>query len=306
MMKVSNTILWLSLVLIIFLAIYASIGLFSTGGQGPFQFSTLRGQNVEIFGSGIYRLDTTILAAGFRGTDAVTLFLALPIMAISLWLYKGGSRRGGFLLAGSLTYVLYNSFSFGTSAAYNPLFLIYTASFSISLFALFKLWAQFDFDILREQVLHRVPIRSIAIFLFIGGGVTALLWLSDILPPLMQGNPPALLGPYTTAITYFIDLSIITPLCFLAAIWLMRKDGRGLLLSFILVELLVMIGFIVIGQTVFQIQAGITFNQGQLIGMIGSWVIMGSIAIILWFKIFLRISDNQATQSPKLPNRQGK
>lgn len=276
----------------ILLAVYASLGLFSTGGQGEFQFTTLRGQTVDIFGKGIYRLDTTFFAAGFRGNDAVTIFLALPLMILSIILYRSGSRHGHFLLAGSLAYVLYNSFSMVTSAAYNPLFLLYTACFSASLFAIVKLWAQFDFGTLRERSLPKLPRRGPAIFLFIGGGMTALLWLSDILPPLMQGNPPVLLGPYTTAITYFIDLAVITPLCFMAGRWLLRGDGRGILLGFVLLNLLAMMGFIVIGQTISQIRAGILFSPGQFVGMISSWVVMGSIATVFGLKILRGISEN--------------
>jgi len=299
-MKVSKAVIWLSGVLIIFLAVYATLGLFSTGGQGAFQFTTLRGQTVDIFGNGIYRLDTTFNAAGFRGNDVVTIFLALPLMIISLLLYMGGSQRGGFLLAGSLAYVLYNSFSLGTSAAYNPLFLLYTASFSTSLFTLIRLWAQFDFKKLREQAQTGMPGNGTAILLFVGGGITALLWLSEILPPLIQGNTPALLGPYTTTITYFVDLAIMTPLCFQAARWLQRGDGRGIFLGFVLLQLLAMMGFIVIGQTIFQIQAGIIFSLGQFIGMIGSWVVMGSAAIYFGLIMLRKISDKQITHFPNL------
>jgi hypothetical protein len=303
MMKVSNAVIWLSGVVIIFLAVYANMGLFSTGGQGVFQFTTLRGQTVEIYGNGVYRLDTTFFAAGFRGNDVVTIFLVLPLMILSLLLYKSGSRRGGLLLAGSLAYVLYNSFSLGTSAAYNPLFLLYTASFSASLFALLKLWAQFDFDSLREQSLPGMPGYGIAIFLFVCGGMTALLWLSDLIPPLAHGKPPALLGSYTTAITYFVDLAIMTPLCFQAARWLLLRDGRGMLLGFVLLELLAMMGFIVLGQTIFQIRAGIIFSLGQFIGMISSWVVMGSTAMYFGVKMLRNISEKLVTHFPNLSFR---
>jgi hypothetical protein len=201
------------------------------------------------------------------------------LLIIAILLYRRGSLRGGFLLAGSLAYVLYNSFSLGTSAAYNPLFLLYIATFTASLFAMGMLWEQIDFNALQNHIKPGMPRRGAAIYLFIGGIATALLWLSDILPPLMQGNPPSLLGPYTTSITYFMDLSIVTPFCLLAGIWLLRRDSRGYLLGFMLLYLLALMGFIVMGQTAFQIRAGIVFSTGQFIGMIGSWVVMGSIAI---------------------------
>jgi hypothetical protein len=290
-MKTSNSIVWLSILVALLLTIYAGLGLFSATGAGAFTFTTLRGQSVDIFGRGIYRLDTTFFSAGFRGNDAVTIFLELPLMIAAILLYRRGSLRGGFLLAGSLAYVLYNSFSLGTSAAYNPLFLIYVVCFCLSLFAFGLLWAQVDFPGVQKRSRPGMPRRGAAIYLFIGGSVTALLWLSDILPPLMQGNPPALLGPYTTAITYFVDLGVITPLCILAGVWLIRKDARGSLAGFVLLYLLALMGFIVIIQTIFQIKAGIVFSTGQFIGMIGSWVIMGSIAIGFVLKMLRNLAE---------------
>ena len=278
-MKTSKPLIVLSCLVALLALIYAGLGLFWLDGGSSYPFTTLRGQSVDIFGQGVYRNDMIFFAAGFRGTDMVTVFLAVPLMLVATWFYGRGSLRGGFLLLGSLAYMLYNAFSLGTSAAYNPLFLLYVATFAASWFAFFLAWRQVDFAALSTNPLPKMPRRGVANFLFISGGVTALLWMSDLLPPLLQGNPPALLGPYTTAITYFIDLGVITPLCMLAGMWLLRRDPRGSLAGFALLYLLALMGFIVLGQTTFQINAGIMFSPGQLIGMIGSWIVMGGIAI---------------------------
>jgi hypothetical protein len=290
-MKISKQLIWLCWLIAFFLLIYAGMGLFWQSDGSPTTFTTLRGQTVDINGRGLYRNDTVFFSAGFRGNDAATVFLELPLLIIAILLYRRGLLRGGFLLAGSLAYILYNSFSLGTSAAYNPLFLLYIAAFTASLFAFGMLWTQMDFTALQNHILPGMPSRGAAIYLIIAGAATALLWLSDILPPLTQGNPPALLGPYTTSITYFVDLSIITPLCLLAGVWLLRSDARGYLVGFMLLYLLALMGFIVIGQTIFQRQAGIVFSTGQLIGMIGSWIVMGSIAIGFVIKMLRNLSE---------------
>lgn len=286
-MKISKNLIRLCWLIALLALIYAGLGLFWQTAGSPATFTTLRGESVEIAGNGLYRYDTVFFSAGFRGNDAVTILLELPLLVLAILLYRRGSLRGGFLLAGSLAYFLYNSFSLGTSAAYNPLFLLYVGTFTASLFACGILWAQFDFTALQTRVLPRMPRRGAAIYLIFAGAATALLWLSDILPQLAQGLPPVTLGPYTTSITYFVDLAVITPACFLAGAWLLRKEPRGYLLGFILLYLLALMGFIVLGQTIFQLNAGIVFNTGQLIAMIGSWLVMGSIAIgfvILWLR----------------------
>lgn len=272
---------------------YAAIGLFVMGDGQPSTFTTLRGQEVEIYGQGIYQLDTTFFGAGFRGADMITVFLAMPLMAVSIWLYARGSLRGGFLLVGSLVYTLYSALSLGTAAAYNPLFLMYTAAFTASLFALGLAWTQIDFAALPQRLLPKMPRRGAAVYLIFGGIATALLWFSDLLPPLLQsGSAPALLGPYTTTITYFIDLGLITPACLLAGTWLLRGNPRGYLLGFALLYLLTLMGCIVLGQTIFQTNAGVVFSTGQLIAMIGSWIVMGAIAVGFVVKMLKNVAPN--------------
>lgn len=296
-MKFSRSLANLSLLVAVLVLIYTVPGLFLQNGGPAAEFTTLRGQNVEIYGRGIYRFDTTFFAAGFRGTDLVTVFLAVPILIFSIYLYRKGSLRGGFLLIGSLVYMLYNSFSLGVGASYNPLFLIYIMAFSAGLFALGIAWTQLDFSKLPLRIQPGMPDRFAAIYLFIGGSATALLWLSDMLPPLVQsGSPPPLMGPYTTVITYFIDLGLITPACILAGVWLLRGNPRGYVLGFSLLYLLALMGFIVISQTVFQLNAGIVFSPPQLIGMIGSWIVLGAIAVRLVLSILRNISAENPVQ----------
>lgn len=291
-MKRSQPLILLASVAGFLVFVYAALGLFVTGGQ-PSTFTTLRGQEVEIYGQGIYRLDTTFFGAGFRGTDMITVFLAMPLMALAIWLYARGSLRGGFLLIGSLIYCLYNAFSMGTAAAYNILFLLYTATFTVSLFAVSLAWAQIDFAALPQRLLPGMPRRGAAIYLIFVGVATALLWLSDLLPPLLQsGSAPVLLGPYTTTITYFIDLGVITPVCVLAGIWLLHGNPRGYVIGFMLLYLLVLMGFIVLGQTIFQLNAGVVFSTGQLTAMIGSWIVMGAIAVWFVVKMLKNIAVN--------------
>jgi hypothetical protein len=293
LMKISKPLIWLCLLIALFVLVYAGLGLFWQDGGSPTPFTTLRGQTVEISGKGIYRYDTSFFYGGFRGNDAISLFVELPLLITAILLYRRGSLRGGCLLAGSLAYVLYNSFSLGTSAAYNPLFLLYTATFCASLFAIGMLWAQVDFESLSKRVLPKFPARGAAYLLFFVGIATALLWLSDIVPPLMQGATPGFLGPYTTAITYFMDLGIITPLCLLAGYWLLRHDARGYLVGFMLLYLLALMGVIVVAQTIFQVNAGVVFTTSQYIGMIGSWVVMGSIAIGFVSNFLWNLSDTR-------------
>ncbi|HEX5840233.1 MAG TPA: hypothetical protein VFY26_20510, partial [Anaerolineales bacterium] len=229
-MKISNTLTILSLLVALFAAVYAGIGLFSTGGEGSFDFTTLHGETVEIYGQGIYRNDAAFRAPIFRGTDAVTLFVCVPVLLLALAWYRRGSLRGGLLLTSMLAYFLYNSASLGFGAAYNNILLLYIASFSLSLFALVLAVQCIDLETLAARTSRQLPRTWISIFLFVAG-LSLMVWVMDIVVALASNSIPGTLGPYSTEATYMLDLGIILPAAYLAGILVLRRSPWGTLLA---------------------------------------------------------------------------
>ncbi len=296
-MKRSRTLLWLSWLAGLLALVYAGLGLFWQDAGSPFSFTTLHGQTVQIHGQGIYRYDTVLAAAGNRGTDAVTLLVALPLLVVASLLYRRGSLKGGLLLAGALTYFLYNSLSLAFGAAYNNLVFLYIAAFSASLFAFILACTAIDLPALPGHILPRMPHRGIAAFLCFAGIATAFIWLSDMAPAMAQGRAPLILASYTTVFTYVFDLAVITPATVLAGVLMLRRAPLGYLLAPVLMILCTLVGVAVIGQTTFQIRAGIVFNPGQFIGLIGSWIVMGVVAIGLTIAFFRNLSETPIASS---------
>lgn len=271
--------------------IVAGVGLFSQGGDGPFSFTTVYGDIVEIYGQGIYRHDSSFVAALFKGTDVITLFVGIPLLLTGYWLYRRGSLRGSIFLIGMLLYFLYLGVTYTFSAIFNSLFLVYTALFSAALFATILALTSFDTQYLASKVSSNMPHRGIAIFMFVAGLGTLMLWLSELIGPLMTGQAPANLGPYTTMFTHGFDSAVITPACVITGIHLLKRKPLGYLLAAPLLILCTLIGVVVIGQTISQTLAGFVFPIGVYIGMIGSWVVMGAFAIGLTVRFFRNVSD---------------
>jgi hypothetical protein len=69
----------------------ALLGLFKTAH--PVSFTTVRGDAVDLFGAGVYRYDSVFSGAGNRGTDVVTLLIALPLLVASVLGCRRGSLR---------------------------------------------------------------------------------------------------------------------------------------------------------------------------------------------------------------------
>ena len=77
--KPKPTTLYILSGLVILLGILISaIGLFSSAGTGPVNFTNQYGQSFEIYGKGIYAADSFFRAPIFRGTDLTVLVLAIP------------------------------------------------------------------------------------------------------------------------------------------------------------------------------------------------------------------------------------
>lgn len=289
-MKQNSALNWLVPLIAVLAIIIAGVGLFSQSGDGAFQFRTVYGDMVEIYGQGVYRHDSSFVAALFKGTDAVTLFAGIPLLLTGYWLYRRGSLRGGIFLIGILLYFLYLGVTYTFSAVFNSLFLVYTALFSASLFAVILALTSFDTQNLASKVTSGMPRRGIAIFMFVAGLGTLMLWLSELIGPLMKGQAPANLGPYTTMFTHGFDSAVITPACVITGVYLLKRKPLGYLLAAPLLILCTLIGVVVIGQTISQTLAGFVFPIGVYIGMIGSWVVMGAFSVGLAIRFFRNIS----------------
>jgi uncharacterized membrane protein YhhN len=91
--------------------------------------------------------------------------------------------------------------------------------------------------------------------------------------------------------THGFDSAIITPATVLTGILLLRRKPLGDFLVAPLLILCTLIGAVVIAQTISQTLEGIIFPIGVYIGMIGSWVLMGSFAIGLALRFFRNFSE---------------
>lgn len=109
---------------------------------------------------------------------------------------------------------------------------------------------------------------------------------SEVIPALISGQAPEIVGPYTTLFTLAFDSAVITPAAVLTGIFLLQGKPLGYLLAAPILILCTLVGVVVIGQTISQAIAGLIFPVGVYIGMIGSWVVLGGFAIGLLVAYF--------------------
>ena len=283
MKKVSWLIVLLASLTALLGGIAAGVGFFMDGPGEIFAFTTLRGQTVEIYGRGLYRLDTLFTAAGYRGQDAVALFMGVPLLVAAILLYQRRSLLGHLMLTGLLGYFLYLYASMALGAAYNPIFVVYVATFATSLFAFILSFNDAVLRLTGLDVVEAVPRVNLVVFMVVAGAVTLFVWGAPIVTALMEGVPPDRLDSYTTMVTYALDLAVITPATFICASLIFRKKSVGIVLAVPLLTLLVMLTPQIILSTIFQQRAGVPFTVGEMVGPVAGFVLLGGIA--LWLLI---------------------
>jgi hypothetical protein len=299
-MKTSKTVVRLSCLIIVLALVAAGTGLFWQDGGSPFAFTTLHGRTVQIYGQGLYHYDTVASAAQEQGQDAVTLFLGIPVLVLSLVLYRRGSLRGRLLLTGTLAYFLYTYASMAFYTAYNNLFLVYVALFSAGLFGFVLAFTSIDLQVLPAHFSPRLPHRGVAGFLFAVGVFLLVSWLGLIVPPLLQGRVPAQLESTTTLVIQVLDLGIIVPVAFLSGVLLLRRVPLGYLLAATVLIKFLTLGAAVTAMVVGQLLAGVPLGIGDVAG----FPILTLIGIGMTIMLLRNVSD--ATPAQPVPPPAGR
>jgi hypothetical protein len=198
----------------------SSIGIFSDNIEGPREVISVHGRKVTLYGKGAYHHMSEQVAPQGIAQDVVTLFIAIPMLFISLGIYNRGSVRGKILLAGTLAYFLVTYLFFTLMAMYNQLFLLWVINLSLCFYSFLIVFTSVDG---REIYFNTsLPNKFIGGFLMFCSTAIALLWLSVIIPPMLKHSVPEEVEHYTTLVVQALDLSILLPASFISG-WLLYK-----------------------------------------------------------------------------------
>lgn len=224
------------IVLIVLISLLAMLAaatpFFFTAGPGPSEYISVRGQSVELYGYGAYRHMPSDVAVQGLAQDLVTLFVGIPVLLLSLWLTYRGSKIGYLMLTGSVGYLFVQYTMYLAMAMYNELFLLWVALVLAS------------FQVLVKLLLHGTRVadpstppstatrRFVGYFLIANATLIGLLWLSVVVPPLLDGTLyPEGLSHFTTMIVQGFDLALFLPPSVLAGYYYLRRKSAGDLLA---------------------------------------------------------------------------
>jgi hypothetical protein len=171
---------------------------------------------------------------------------------------------------------------YGFAVHFNYLFLAYCAILGLSFFGLVFYYYGLDKGAIKPLVKFSGGIIAAVIFLSFVAFMFAALWLSDVIPALVNGTVPKAVAEnnFFTSPVHVMDLSFALPACVLAVVLLARKKPSGMILAPAMLSLaafmMTALGAMVLGMK----NAGIIHDVSQAFVFVGLGIIA---AIILAF-----------------------
>lgn len=257
-------------------------------GGAPYMFTTQRGEHVEIYGgAGPYQFDNTYKAIAFRSFDWANLVIVLPLFVAGLWLYRRGKFRGQLLLAALFTYLAYIYMIGVMGNAFNALFLVWTALYSIGGFGLYLTLAQLDFAALPAKLADNFPRKPVAVYVLAVGLILLAQYMAEVLAAYTTGAPPVSLDHYTTLELASLEFGIMIPLHFASGLALWKGKPWGYLAATVLAFTTFMV-FIALSVSLLLFY--LSYGYGNLLDMVitfGITIVAASFSLT----IFARVKD---------------
>lgn len=276
MMKIKTENL-LCIILACSAIISSLIGLFYSNDGTAFIVDNVYGQQVELYGKGIYAYNSTLTVSSRLGADWVGIIGGLFLFFLCF--NKGKQLWMNILKTAQCTAFVYYFACLTFSISMNRLYLLYVFAFGLSvLLSIHLLSKHFKQLMVKEEAKVNKNV-GISRCLAISGAITIVIWLSMLVPHLISQNYGELVGVLTTEVTYAIDLGVLCPLMIICSVWIRKKNDNGYKLAPILLYILFSVAPMVILQNLYCLKLGITVPLPAFIGTVLSFVVMGSFAI---------------------------
>ncbi len=184
---------------------------------------------IGVFNAEIYN-DNAFVRSAWYANDWVTLVVVVPSLSIALVLSKNGNFKPKLIWMGLMGYLFYNYAFYLFGSAFNNIFLLYVAIYTLSFFALIVGLAALP---VQNIIGTSKILRGVSFFLIL---ILVMLCIVEVLPCIIfitKGETPEIVvkTQLHTSIVYALDLSFVIPAMVLGAILLWQKKGWGIVLS---------------------------------------------------------------------------
>lgn len=260
----------------------ATIGLFYSDGEESIFVNNIYGQQVELYGKGIYAYNSLMTVSSRLGADWIGVISAIFMIVLCI-LDKKHLWANLLKTAQSVMFVYYFACLI-FSISMNGLYLLYVLGFGLSFLLSIVLVVDNYKTIAVKESAKKYKNLGISLCLVISGAFTIVIWISMIIPYMIANNYGDLLVVLTTEATYAIDLGVLCPAMIICAILVQMKKDFGYIMAPTLLYILLCVGPMVILQNIYCIILGISVPVPAFIGTVLSFVVMCMFAIVFLCK----------------------
>lgn len=266
--KNNSIILALSLPLIVLVTVVSYVGLFTPD---------------------FYTRETLNWQAQAIGQDMVDLFIAMPFLLVTTLLAYRKNMNALLMWGGVLLYFIYTFTIYAFDTHFNSLFILYCLTLGLSFysflyFALVQRKQQWQINFKNRQ-----PVKVTAIYLIVISILFYFLWLSDIVPAILNKQTPkgVLESGLPTNPVHVIDLAFFLPALFITGVLMLKQKTTGYILApvflvfFILMD--ITIGALIVVMKLKEIQN----EMAVAYSMFG--LAMFSIVLLFWYLANIKI-----------------
>lgn len=241
---------------------------------------------------GLYR-DAEWAQAAWFGNDLVTLFVAVPLLAVSLVLARRGSLRGKLVWYAMLGYAVYNYAYYIFGARMNELFPAYVALLVLPAVSLAVLLHRADVVGIARSFSPRMPARGVGVYLALTGVGLMVAWLAQWAAFVFAGTVPTV-GEEAFTLIAALDLTFVVPLCLVAAALLWRRSEWGYVFGTIMCMKGATYTLVLTAGTLTAVLRGVEGVAGQ-IPVWGVWTLVGAAATAIMLRGVVPQADASRT-----------
>lgn len=256
--KEDKTLLYLTILIVIFIATCSSIG---------------------IWHEQIYSKETVSWLSQCIGQDISNLFIVSPILLVSIFYASKGNKAAKIIWIGTIITNVYSYVIYCFNVHFNFLFHIYCLILGLSIFsALIFFVKNINVDF-KNWFTQKTPTKTIGIFLFIVASMFTAMWLAGSLPAALTNTAPEniIKDNLFTSPVQVLDFSFYLPLMFISSVMVFKKKTLGYILAPMMLVFTILTNVNIICLTVVTMQR----TSSNSISMIIAFCIFEFICI--WF-----------------------
>lgn len=239
--------------------------------------------NISLCTPDFYSAETLNWQAQSIGQDMIDLILIMPCLFITSVLANRSNKKAKMIWGGVVLYLTYTFTLYCFDVHFNQLFILYCLCLGLSFYALLYFLFTEQNKAGTAHIENKRVIRVIGIYFIIISVLFYVLWLSEIIPSVIQNTTPKSIeetGLFTNGV-HILDLAVILPAIFLTGIFLLKQKPLGYILTPVILTFFILMD-ITIGTLVIVMKAK-GLESDLILSPIMGLLALVSLILLFWY-----------------------